>query len=52
MLKRPLNSRFNDAVLANQKITAILDKPWPIGVPIMLYNWTGAAYHNPVLKKV
>ena len=46
MIKRPLNSRFTEAVLAGRKFTTIRDKPWPVGVPIMLYNWSGAAYRS------
>jgi hypothetical protein len=46
MLKRPLSPRFREPVLADQKTTTIRDKPWPVGVPIMLYNWRGAAYRS------
>jgi hypothetical protein len=46
MIKRPLNSQFNDAVLEGRKFTTIREKPWPIGKPIMLYNWSGAAYRS------
>lgn len=46
MIKRSLNSRFRAAVLADKKITTIRDKAWPVGVPIMLYNWSGAAYRS------
>jgi hypothetical protein len=46
MIKRPLRSRFSDAVRDGRKITTIRDNPWPIGKPIMLYNWTGAAYRS------
>lgn len=46
MIKRPLNSRFRDLVLTDTKTTTIRDKPWPVGVPIMLYNWSGAAYRS------
>lgn len=46
MLKRPLNSRFSDAVREGRKFTTIRDKAWPVGVPIMLYNWSGAAYRS------
>lgn len=46
-MKRPLNSRFRAAVLDGTKITTIRDKPWPVGVPIMLYSWSGAAYRSP-----
>lgn len=46
MIKRPLSRRFNEAVLDGRKFTTIRDKPWPVGVPIMLYNWTGAPYRS------
>lgn len=46
MIKRPLNSRFREQVLADKKTTTIRDKVWPLGVPIMLYNWSGAAYRS------
>jgi len=46
MLKRPLDPRFSDAVLEGRKFTTIREKPWPIGKPIMLYNWTGKAYRS------
>lgn len=46
MIKRPLDSRFKTAVLEDRKITTIRDKPWPIGKPIMLYNWSGLPYRS------
>lgn len=46
MLKRPLNSRFAQAVLDGRKFTTIRDKPWPVGEPIMLYYWSGSAYRS------
>lgn len=46
MIKRPLNSRFSNAVLEGRKITTIRDNPWPVGKQVMLYNWTGAAYRS------
>lgn len=46
MIKRPLNSRFSSAVLEGRKITTIRENPWPVGKPIMLYNWSGAAYRS------
>ncbi len=46
MLKRPLHPQFNAAVLAGHKFTTIRSKPWPVEVPIMLYNWAGAAYRS------
>lgn len=47
MLKRPVNSRFNDRIRAGIKITTIREKPWPVGKPIMLYNWSGKPYGSP-----
>ncbi len=46
MIKRPLNAHFSQLVVSGQKTTTIRDKAWPVGVPIMLYNWTGAAYRS------
>lgn len=46
MIKRPLNIRFRQAVLDGRKVTTIRDNPWPIGQPIMLYSWSGAAYRS------
>ena len=46
MTKRPLNPRFTEAVLAGRKVTTIRAKAWPVGVPIMLYNWSGKAYRS------
>lgn len=50
MIKRPLHPQFTEAVLAGRKFTTIRDKVWPIGVPIMLYNWSGVAYRSPQIK--
>ena len=47
MLKSPVNSRFNDRIRAGIKITTIREKPWPVGKPIMLYNWSGRPYGSP-----
>ena len=46
MIKRPLNARFSTAVLDGVKFTTIREKPWPVGKPIMLYHWSGAAYRS------
>jgi hypothetical protein len=46
MIKRPLNPRFSDAVREGRKTTTIRDKAWPVGVPIMLYNWSGEPYRS------
>lgn len=46
MHKRPVNSQFNAAIQSDIKVTTIRNKPWPIGVPIMLYNWSGKAYRS------
>jgi hypothetical protein len=50
MIKRPLNPQFKTAVLEGRKTTTIREKPWPCDVPIMLYNWSGAAYRTPQLN--
>lgn len=47
MIRRPLDQRFSEAVLTGRKTTTIRQKPWPAGVPIMLYHWTGEAYRSP-----
>ena len=46
MIKRPLNPQFSSAVIEGRKFTTIREKPWPVGTPIMLYNWSGAAYRS------
>ena len=46
MIKRPLDPRFASKVRDGIKTTTIRDKPWPIGKPIMLYHWSGAAYRS------
>lgn len=46
MIKRPLNSKFNSKVKDGTKFTTIRCKPWPCWKPIMLYNWSGAAYRS------
>jgi len=46
MIRRPLNPRFREHVLDGRKTTTIRDKAWPVGVPIMLYNWSAAAYRS------
>jgi hypothetical protein len=46
VIKRPLNARFREHVLDGRKTTTIRDKAWPVGVPIMLYNWSGAPYRS------
>jgi hypothetical protein len=46
MIKRPLNWQFREPVLHDQKTTTIRNNPWPVGVPIMLYNWSGKPYHS------
>jgi len=50
MLKRPLNPRFREAVLAGVKTTTIRENPWPCDVPIMLYSWEGLAYRSPQIN--
>jgi hypothetical protein len=46
MIKRPLHERFSNAVREGRKFTTIRSKPWPCWKPIMLYNWSGAAYRS------
>jgi hypothetical protein len=46
VIKRPLNPRFSNAVREGRKTTTIRDGIWPVGVPIMLYNWSGTPYRS------
>ncbi len=46
MRKRPLNPRFEAPVLADVKTTTIRDTAWPLGVPVMLYRWSGLPYRS------
>ena len=46
MIKRPLDPRFSDKVREGEKFTTIREKPWPVGKPIMLYNWSGKPYRS------
>jgi hypothetical protein len=46
MLKRPLNPRFNKAVLEGRKFTTIRAAPWPVWIEVILYNWSGPAYRS------
>ena len=50
MNRRPIDQRFAASVLKDQKVTTIRDNPWPVGVPIMLYVWTGKPYRSPQLN--
>jgi hypothetical protein len=40
MIKRPVDERFVAALERGVKTTTIQNKPWPVGVPIMLYAWS------------
>jgi hypothetical protein len=46
MIKRPLDKGFRSAVVALIKDTTMRNKPWSLGVPIMLYSWAGAPYRS------
>ncbi len=46
MIRRPINARFEQPVLAGLKTTTIREKPWPIGVPIQLFRWSGIPYRS------
>ncbi len=50
MHRRPLTARFNQSVIDEIKCTTIRNKPWPIGAPIMFYNWSGAAYRSKQIE--
>lgn len=39
-------SRFRQPILEEVKFTTIREKPWPIGVPIMAYEWLGTPYRS------
>lgn len=46
MIRRSFNIRFRDAILNGVKTTTIREKPWPIGVPIMAFHWSGLPYRS------
>lgn len=46
MIKRPLDPRFGEAVLAGRKTTTIRPTAWPCNVPILLFHWSGAPYRS------
>ena len=46
MIRRPLDRCFRQKVLDMVKVTTIRDQAWPLGVPIMLYHWTGKPYRS------
>jgi hypothetical protein len=46
MIRRPLNEKFSPAVRAGRKVTTMREKAWPVGVPILLYNWSGKPYRS------
>lgn len=46
MIKRPIDPRFREHVLAGRKTTTIRDSAWPVGEPVMLYSWAGAPYRS------
>ena len=50
MIRRPLNSRFANAVLDGLKFTTIRPNPWPLHRPIMLYRWSAAPYRSKQIQ--
>jgi hypothetical protein len=50
MMRRPLHSRFSAAVRAGRKTTTMREKAWPVGVPILLYNWSEKPYRSTQLE--
>ena len=50
MIRRPFMSRFRQPILDEVKFTTIRKKPWPIGVPIMAYEWSGLPYRSPQIE--
>ena len=50
MTRRPIDARFEEAVLTGRKFTTIRDKSWPVGVPIMLFRWSEKPYRSPQIN--
>ncbi len=50
MIRRSLNERFAGKVLSKIKTTTIRDKAWPVGVPIMLFRWSGKPYRSKQIE--
>jgi hypothetical protein len=47
MIKRACNPRFREEILEERKTTTIRNTAWEIGIPIMLYEWSGKPYKSP-----
>jgi hypothetical protein len=50
MIRRPISDMLAPKVLADIKFTTIRDNPWPVGVPIMLYRWSGKPYKSKQIE--
>jgi len=46
MIRRSFNTRFRQPILDGIKITTIRDNAWPVGVPIMAFNWSALPYRS------
>lgn len=46
MIRRSFNPRFRQPILDGIKTTTIRDACWPIGKPIMAFEWTGKPYRS------
>ncbi len=46
MIRRPVHNKLAGAVRAKIKQTTMREKAWPVGVPIMLYEWSGKPYRS------
>lgn len=46
MIRRSINARFEQPVLAGIKTTTIRENPWPVSVPIQIFRWSGIPYRS------
>lgn len=46
MIRRSFNIRFRETILKEIKTTTIRNNPWPIGKPIMAFNWVAVPYKS------
>jgi hypothetical protein len=46
MIRRSFNPRFRNPIWQGIKTTTIRDTAWPIGKPIMAFEWTGKPYRS------
>jgi hypothetical protein len=50
MIRRPLSTQLTSAFRRDIKVSTIREKAWPVGVPIMIYNWSGVAYRSKQIE--